>query len=229
MKIDNIKVYGLAESIVASGLPMVENYDEKKFQIDRSFIFKDIETTELDADFKKHLQRSIKLASCKVGESHDCFLCGIIVQMNVTAPRYWWPEFQRYHFADIVSSTSTMHRLKAFVKKAYNLANNGDYASVKKEIGLHFSPDTREDIVDVFINIASVMFMQDNFNLEVLKANLPDGWLQTARITTNYRQLKTIYRQRLNHRLKEWQDFCHLLTSNLPIPELFTTSKEEGK
>ena len=118
MKITNVKVYGLAESIVASGLPMLAGFDESEFDRDCYAVGGWLnEAARLaDGDAGRHLRRAKTLSSCEGGESHDCFLCGIIVQMNLTAPRYWWPEFQRYHFADIVSSTSTMHRLKSFAK-----------------------------------------------------------------------------------------------------------------
>lgn len=229
MKIDNIKVYGLAESIVASGFPMLENYDEHNFSLDSSFVFKDLEKKELDDNFKKHLERAKKLASCKGGESHDCALCGIIVQMNITAPRYWWQEMSRYHFFDIVSSTSTMHRLKSFLKKAIELKREtlapkyqGENDAIDYEKNYdyfdlyctHFSPATSTAVFRAFVDFAE-MFL-DNDNIELLKANLPEGWLQTARVTTNYRQLRTIKRQRKNHRLNEWREFCKWIDS-LPM------------
>lgn len=224
MKIDNIKVYGLVESIVASGLPMVEEYSERNFSLSISFSHYYWERwTSFFPDIERHLLRAIKLASSKGGESHDCFLCGIIVQMNITAPRYWWPEFQRYHFADIVSSTSTMHRLSSFVKKAKTLPSTEELWEL---VGEHFDTlHTQEPVVKAWMDCA----LYGNLSLEQLKASLPEGWLQTARITTNYRQLKTMYRQRFNHRLKEWRDFCDILKHTLPMPEFFTTTKEEGK
>lgn len=215
LKLDNIKVHGLAESIVASGLPMIENYDGKKFDMDSSFIFEDLENNVLDDNFKKHLERAKKLASCKGGESHDCFLAGIIVQMNVTAPRYFFPEMQRYHFIDIVSSTSTMHRLESFVKAYAEAERQGFMEKCIELRGQHFSPDTMPNCIDSFLICAkdSIKF---GWGLDRIKANLPEGWLQTARVTTNYRQLRTIKRQRKNHRLNEWREFCKWIDS-LPM------------
>jgi len=85
MKIENIKVYGLEQAVKVSGYPMQnENYSE---------------------------ERAKRLGSCQPGAGHDCFLKGIIVTADITAPQYFWLQFQRYHFADIISSESKMHCL----------------------------------------------------------------------------------------------------------------------
>ena len=147
MKIDNVQVYGLNESIVASGFPMNEEHSANVFadevhEVDRhiDFVLGNFNVDEQLAEFEnnKHIKRSISLASCKGGESHDCFLCGIVVQFNMTAPRYFFPEFARYHFADIISSTSTMHKLKSVVKK-YAKADEIERVDI---IIQHFSPLT---------------------------------------------------------------------------------------
>lgn len=226
MKIDNVRIYGLEESIVASGLPMVEEYNSTAFtdavvkirmlREQLGFPMQDIgigdmlEYTEAHdlLNLSRHLKRAKTLASCAGGESHDCFLAGVVVQCNVTAPRYWWPEESRYHFIDIISSTSTMHRLKHFVEQAVKIKENGGGPELAYLINAHFSKETWPVIIDDFLSFAEARMKQTEVNIEELKANLPEGWLQTARITTNYRQLKTVYRQRHNHGLKEWRDFC---------------------
>ena len=220
MKIDNVKVYGLGESIVASGLPMMENYDAERFEgasllVDTAISGAGSQITEYA---EKHLKRIKSLASCAGGESHDCALCGIIVQCNVTAPRYWWPEESRYHFIDIISSTSTMHRLKNFIEKAVKIKENGGGPELADLINAHFSKETWPVIIDDFLSFAEARMKQTEVNIEELKANLPEGWLQTARITTNYRQFKTLYRQRHKHRLQEWRDFCAWIET-LPLAQ----------
>jgi len=212
MRIDNVEIYGMAESIAASGLPMVADYDADKFA----------ESVKSGDGMK----RAVKLASAPGGESHDCFLCGITVQMNVTAPRYWWPEFQRYHFADIISSTSTMHRLKAVLDDVTQF-NDMDEAS--EEIKRHFSEWTTYSTIEQFLKVFRVKHIYcatEAEEIEYLKANLPDGFLQTARVTTNYRQLKTIYHQRRSHRLKEWHDFCEWVKTLPDASQFITLDKE---
>jgi hypothetical protein len=94
-KITNTQVYGLERAIKASGNPM-------RVEIDTSEIN--------DKDFV----RATKLGIAKSGEGHDNFLKGILVQMDVTAPLFWWKQAQRYHWFDFISSQSTMHCLLKF-------------------------------------------------------------------------------------------------------------------
>lgn len=215
MKIDNVKVYGLWNSITASGLPMIAEYDEVKF--------------EKSVDCEDGKERAVRLASCAGGESHDCYLAGVVVQANITAPRYFYAEMCRYHFIDIVSSTSTMHRLKAFVEKAIALQDAGKMDEYEKLVKAHFSPHTHPAVINGFMTLAGGLVKQENVDIETLKANLPEGWLQTARITTNYRQLKTIYHQRKSHRLQEWRDFCAWIETLPMARELICGGKDNGK
>lgn len=213
MKIDNVHIYGLEESIAASGLPMLEDYDANKF----SQLVDGVRDASEDTVIQRRLSRAVQLASCAGGESHDCFLCGIIVQFNMTAPRYFFPEFQRYHFADIISSTSTMHKLKAVVQEY----RDADPDKKQTIIDQHFSWRTRPETAEWFLDFAA-----DRLDsIEYIKANLPEGWLQTARITTNYRQLKTQYRQRWNHPLQEWKDYCGWIKT-LPMADQLLTKGE---
>lgn len=132
-----------------------------------------------------------KLGSCEVGTGHDQFLTGIIVQFDLTFTVKAWTEAERYHFFDFVSSQSTMHRITRF---------DLDTVYIKYV-------DTR--IIDIMKEKVAEYNREptDEKYLEILYSN-PCGFRLTARMTTNYRQLKTIYYQRKNHRLPEWRAFC---------------------
>ena len=131
------------------------------------------------------------LAGCAPGTGHDQFLTGIIVQFDLTFSIKAWTEAQRYHFLDFVSSQSTMHRITRFDPEQ----QCNDYVD-KRIINL----------VRDRINYYNAYPTPENY-LRVLY-NIPVGFRLTARMTTNYRQLKTIYQQRKNHRLPEWREFC---------------------
>lgn len=94
-KIINTEVFGLDKAIKASGNPM-------RTVLDRSEIN------------EKDYLRANKLGSARNGLGHDNFLKGIIVQMDLIAPLYFWKQAQRYHWFDFVSSQSTMHCLLKF-------------------------------------------------------------------------------------------------------------------
>ena len=151
-----------------------------------------------DKDFK----RAALLGSTGPGEGHDNFLNGIIVQFDLYAPLYMWKQIQRYHFLDFISSQSTMHRLLMF------------------DIATQCVSDTDPVIVRRYQDlVADYNAAPDAAKWRTLVASLPCGFVLGATMTTNYRQLKTIYLQRRNHKLKEWHDFC-AWCETLP---LFTT------
>ena len=217
MKVTNAKVYDLAGAIVGSGLPMSVNMSSEDFERQSEALdvyLKHPDILEKDKDFsdmhkeaiERHLRRARRLASCKGGESHDCFLCGILVSANIKAPKKWWEEFQRYHFNEIVSASSTMHKAGPIVVQP-NLDEMFEESILKEpELKAFFERKKRE--------------YEDNKNnkewLDALRFCLPLGTYQTARVTMNYRSLKTMYHQRHNHPLKEWRDFCEWIKT-LPL------------
>jgi hypothetical protein len=133
----------------------------------------------------------VGLASSNKGEGHDQFLTGIIVSFDLTASNKMWVEAERYRFLYFVSSQSTMHRIAKFNIASQSIEN------VDTEI-----LNRLEEIKDEYIKNPT----PENY-LRLLY-NIPSGFMLTARLTTNYRELKTIYCQRKNHRLPEWRTFC---------------------
>ncbi len=145
-----------------------------------------------------------KLASCKTGTGHDQFLTGIVVQFDLTLSIKCWVEAQRYHFLDFVSSQSTMHR----IAKMDIINNCNGYV-------------TREAIDNLLVLTRQYNDEPTADNYLKVLYNIPTGFELTARMTTNYRQLKTIYQQRKNHRLPEWRSFCGWI-EKLPHSEFIT-------
>ena len=150
-----------------------------------------------------------KLAGCDPGTGHDQFLTGIIVQFDLTFSLKAWTEMQRYHFIDFVSSQSTMHRAAKF--------------SIEEQCNSYVTENT---IKEVKALVAKYNETQSKEDYLTLLYNLPTGFMLTARMTTNYRQLKTIYRQRKDHRLPEWRKFCKWIEV-LPHSEWITGGSNE--
>jgi hypothetical protein len=132
----------------------------------------------------------LALAGCKTGTGHDQFLTGIIVQFDLTFTIKAWTEAERYHFLDFISSQSTMHKIAQF--------------NIAKQCHEYVCPEIIE-IVEGLVTIYNEDPTPENY-LRLLY-NVPVGFKLTAGMTTNYRQLKTIYQQRRTHRLREWRDF----------------------
>lgn len=192
LKIFNEKIYGLEESLIASGYPMKAKSIE---------IFK--EPVRLS---DKDLNRGKRLGSVPTGTGHDSFLKGIIVQFDVTYPNYWTPQFQRYHFADIVSSTSKMHRLtKMNVREVCNKYVD-DVVIENLNRWIDIFNNLEEGKNEILID--NKKYTKYEIYMKII-SNCPMGLEQTMRVTTSYLQLKTIYQQRRYHKLKEdWGVFC---------------------
>lgn len=182
--VNNVKVYGLDESIKRAKYPMSVN------------------TEILNSELTKGIKA---LGNSERGSGHDQFLTGIIVQFDLTFTVKAWTEAERYSFLDFISSQSTMHRITKFdLDKAYihyvdyriieimkeKVERYNRLVAMKPEVEL---PEYNQEIKDAY--------------LEILYNN-PCGFKLTAGMTTNYRQLKTIYHQRKTHRLPEWREFC---------------------
>lgn len=187
MRIENVKVYDLEESIKASKYPMA------------------IDTSKCTDEITK---TTLGLAQSPSGHAHDQFLTGIRVNFDLTCSNKMWVEAERYRFLEFVSSQSTMHKItKLDIRKHCN-----EYVWESTINNLEVLIKAYNSLEDKNSDYAKELY------LEILY-NAPAGLELTARLTTNYRALKTIYQQRKNHRLPEWREFCQWVET-LPHSEL---------
>lgn len=190
--ISNAQVYGLESSIKRAKYPM--STDVNKLN------------DELTDGIKK-------LAQSGRGEGHDQWLTGVVVQFDLTLTVKCWTEAERYHFLDFISSQSTMHRITKFdLDKAYIEYVDPRIVDIMKEKVALYNEMCAAEVRDEEA-------IKEQY-LRVLYSN-PCGFKLTAGMTTNYRQLKTIYNQRKTHRLPEWRAFCEWVHT-LPMSELIT-------
>ena len=209
MRLENVKVYDLEESMIASGYPM---------------------RTELNEDVisEKVIRRCINLTKASNGNgAHGQWLTGVRVAFDLTCTNKMWVEAERYRFLEFVSSQSTMHRITKF-----NLDNQYcEYVDprvveiMKEKVDAYntfseFAPSETETLEER-------MEKKKKLYLEVLYTN-PAGFELTARLTTNYRCLLNIYIQRHDHRLPEWREFCKELLK-LPFFIQLVDAYESGK
>lgn len=196
MIVNNVKVYGLNESIMASGYPMSTEVGEMVDPADKDY------------------QRAVKLAQTPIGSGHSTYLQGIVVQFDLTFTVKAWTEAERYHFLDFVSSQSTMHRITKFdLDKAYiGYVDPKIVEIMKGKVADYLDEEDSEKKKEKY--------------LEILYSN-PCGCKLTARMTTNYQQLRTIYQQRKNHRLPEWREFCDWMKT-LPYGNELIIGESDG-
>lgn len=182
MKIANLRVYDLRESIIACRYAMKTELPEY--------------TSE---EYENALERAKKL--CRSGSPHCNFRTGIRVSFDIVYPNYISPQMQRYHWYDIVSSNSKMHRIMHmdFDKCCNKYVTSASIAQMKRLIK-KYKEDPTED------------------NFMMVLSNCPQGILLFMRVSTNYEQLTTIYRQRNKHKLPEWREFTEWIKT-LPLAE----------
>jgi hypothetical protein len=168
-------------------------------------------STDTDRCTSEITDGTLKLAGCATGTGHDQFLTGIVVQFDLTFTIKAWTEAQRYNWLTFVSSQSTMHRATKFDIEAQCIeyVHPGTISIAKALVDCYNDNPTAENYLRVIYN-------------------LPVGFRLTARMTTNYRQLKTIYQQRRTHRLPEWRAFCAWIETLPYAKELICNGKSNA-
>lgn len=153
MTISNWEIYGIPDSIRAAKYPM------------------SINTAKEDEVLTPGIMR---LAKSEIGSGHDNWLCGVIVQVDIKASNKFWVECERYHFLDIISSQSTMHKITKFEfdKTAYDEHTDPRTIAIMRNLKWEYEKDPTEE----------------NY-LRLLYSN-PAGMLLTARITTKPARLR---------------------------------------
>lgn len=149
----------------------------------------------------KDFRRLVRLSCMPNGSGHQSALCGIRVAFDIKYPAYFSPELQRYHFNDIVCSSSKMHRL------------------VNMNMDLCFNEYVTEDSKSMMKNLIQIYNRDKSYeNFMKVVSNCPLGIELFMRCTTNYLQLRTIYHQRKSHKLlDDWQEgFCKNFIEKLP-------------
>lgn len=201
MKLENIKVYDLEESLIASGYPM------------RTAL------TSREPD-EKDIKRGLALTKASNGNgAHAQWLTGVRVAFDLTCTNKMWVEAERYRFFEFVSSQSTMHRITKFnLDEVYNEYVDPRVIEVMKEKVAEYNAMGDGAMLDVKLQMELNELKKKKY-LEILYTN-PAGFELTARMTTNYRCLLNIYVQRHDHRLPEWREFCTELLKLPMFPEL---------
>ncbi len=201
-----------------------------------------IHYTAEEGDFwigEKDYNRMRKLAAA--GTDHRKFMRMIPVYLRITAPLYWWKEFDTYKVGTVANSCSTMHKIteKEFTMDDFStdhLDGIGKFIMSKIIDNLN---DSRLMYLEMDRKIKGKEFSGDEsiYSLEEKRKNcwwqmiqlLPSSYNQTRNVMLNYETLANIYKSRKNHKLDEWQVLCKLI-ERLPYSILITGElKEDNK
>lgn len=155
----------------------------------------------------------------KAGSDHRKFIRQIFVSVDITAPLYWWKEYDTYKVATVANSTSTMHKIHS---KAFELADfSHDHLTKDSLEFMGVIIDRLESIRQKFV---AEKKKEDWYDLIQL---LPSSYNQMRTCTMNYETLVNIYFARRNHKLQEWHTFCHWIESLPYAKELIIAQEEE--
>lgn len=190
MKLENIKVYDLEESLIASGYPMRT------------------ELTSREPD-EKDIKRGLKLTALSNGNgAHGQWLTGVRVAFDLTFTNKAWVEAERYRFLEFVSSQSTMHKITKFnLREQYNKHVDPRIIDIMEEKVRDYNEHCAAWVPQDCQSVEEHEAERKEKYLGILYSN-PAGFELTARLTTDYRCLLNIYIQRHDHRLPEWREFC---------------------
>lgn len=173
-------------------------------------------------------ENDIKLAQTliKAGNEHRKFMRQIFVSVDITAPLYWWKEFDTYKVGTVANSTSTMHKL-ATTPITLDCFEIDDYDrnlsladNPKDDDGLDNISTFEEDIIYILENIRQkYLETKDKRYWKELVRWLPESWLQKRTITMNYENVRNMYFQRKYHKLTEWSESFIKWVESLPYAE----------
>ena len=171
--------------------------------------------TEPDGSFvfgPNDLDLAMRLA--KAGSDHRKYLRMVFVSVDVTAPLYWWKEYDTYKVATVANSTSTMHKIhsKPFSMDDFSCDHMTDGTKKFMETGV-------AELENIRLRFKETKSKDDWYDMIQL---LPSSYNQMRTCTFNYETLINIYRARKNHKLAEWHTFCDWIET-LPYAEQLIT------
>ena len=207
IKIDNIEVFGWESAIRGMRNPKNSWGKSDSFKLPP------------DEDGTPWIgQNDIKLMQSliKAGTDHSKFMRMINVTMDITAPLYWWKEFDTYKVGTVANSCSTMHKIhdKEFTLDDFshehlieNLYNVEGFLDVKEPLGV-----LQQDIIPMlnFYRERYIKTKDKQYWWQLIQL-LPSSYNQKRTVQLNYQVLRNIYFSRKNHKLDEWVNFCNMI------------------
>lgn len=231
IKIEKTQIFGIEAAIRGMRNPMnswknSDSYFGPSYLEDDS-TFVEPYVGENDLDLMRRLS--------KAGTDHRKYLRMISVYLDVTAPLYWWKEFDTYKVGTVANSCSTMHKIQAkeFTLEDFScehlLGSIFDPGTPEREMSTPINPTPEETLQAVVncLNEARELYLEtkDKTYWWQMIQLLPSSYNQKRTLMVNYEVLANIYKSRKNHKLDEWHVFCDWIKDELPYSELITEAK----
>lgn len=172
---------------------------------------------------------------CNAGTDHRKFMRMITVYMDITAPLYWWKEFDTYKVGTVANSCSTMHKI---ADKEFTLDDFSCEHLITREQPLVEDTDAVKPPNAIWLMNRTIQTLNQYRNLYLQTKDkkywwqmiqlLPSSYNQRRTVMLNYEVLANMYKSRRNHKLDEWVDFCAEI-ERLPHSELITKKEDDQK
>ncbi len=213
MKFENTEVWGFEHSLRGMRNPLNSHIKSDSYYDNDNYVI-----GENDFGLAQRL--------IKAGNEHRKFMRQIFVSVDITAPLYWWKEFDTYKVGTVANSTSTMHKL-ATTPITLDCFEIDDYDrnlsladNPKDDNELNHISAFEEDVIMVLENLRQkYLETKDKRYWKELIRFLPESWLQKRTITMNYENIRNMYFQRKNHKLTEWSESFIKWVESLPYAE----------
>ena len=221
MKFEGTKTMGVENALIGMRLPMCRDYMEAS---DMALVLEQAKRETVGLGCK------LILADKKAkgyGQPNAKFLRMIHVQVAITAPLYWWKEFDTYKVGTTANSTSTMHKL-AYTRITLDCFELDDFEDVFTRCdSLSLSQYWEHNLIPYLegLRLRYNMTNDKRYWKELIRL-LPESWLQTRMVDMDYQTVRNIYYWRKNHKLTEWHTFCKWV-STLPYAKLWLIDEEE--
>ena len=224
IKIENVDVFGFESAIRGMRNPM-NSWDKSDSQKGEPDMFENCRDCTVAEFFVGNNDLKLMQSLVKAGSDHSKFMRMINVTCDITAPLYWWSEYDTYKVGTVRNSCSKMHKIH---EKEFSLDDFSidDFYFEDDKCGMYLS--------DMFKNVvADCEFLRKNF-VETgdkkywrgLIQLLPESYNQRATVQLNYAVLRNMYHSRKNHKLDEWVEFCKWVET-LPYAEELITEGDE--
>ena len=200
MKFENTEVWGFEHSLRGMRNPLNSHIKSDSYYDNDNYVI-----GENDFGLAQRL--------IKAGNEHRKFMRQIFVSVDITAPLYWWKEFDTYKVGTVANSTSTMHKL-ATTPITLDCFEIDDY---DRNLSLADNPEDDNELNHISAFEEDVIMVLENLRQKYLETKdkrywkelirfLPESWLQKRTITMNYENIRNMYFQRKNHKLTEWSE-----------------------
>ena len=238
IKLENYEVVGWEHAIRGMRNPM-NSWEKSDSELHHGYVYRDECNERWESN--GHLfkigpnDQDLMMKLRNAGTDHRKFMRMIVVYVDITAPLYWWKEFDTYKVGTVANSCSTMHKIAAKEFTLDDFSREHLYAGDDID-GMYYSTTAEEEFTSNDV-LKVVIEALNNYRKQYLIAKdkkdwwqmiqlLPSSYNQKRTVMLNYEVLANIYKSRKNHKLDEWHTFCDWIES-LPCSELITGKVEE--